>query len=450
MQIEKKTKTVSEEYCCSNPNCKTVFSQPKIIKYYVCPKCQSFVEMKGVSSQPVIVDPMDEENLCLLEEYHSLNSKKLEEIEYLKTNIKNKIEEIQKQKTENANINKKLDDTKNDLDIVLRKFESTNSKFEAKDAELVEVVEKNLGLIKRVELFEAERASDSLKIREDAGRLAGLEEKLSEKDGYIILLDKRLAELRGEVGKLTKQRDDAVRDKNDVIAEKVKVESKACQELEAKDEELAEVVEKNLGLIKRVELFEAERASDSLKIREDAGRLAGLEEKLSEKDGYVANLNNRLGGLRDLVKNLTEQREVIIKEKNESIAKQIKAEKKAYHTSEERDRLQSELTNLRDKLANSIKKDDKISEKRMLDAKKNCDLELEIKTSKENKQLEKIKIPKSKDINFDQSVNKVQELELKKIKIKKQEKSVEGYDLNAAKFPYPKQVISNKNKRFQI
>ena len=82
----------------------------------------------------------------------------------------------------------------------------------------------------------------------------------------------------------------------------------------------------------------------------------------------------------------------------------------------------------------------------MLDAKKICDLELEIKTLKENKQLEKIKIPKSKDINFDQSVDKVQELELKKIKIKKQEKSDEVYDLNAAKFTYPKQVISNKDE----
>ena len=227
MQIEKKTKTVSEEYCCSNPNCKTIFSQPKIIKYYICPKCQSIVEMKGVSSQPVIVDPMDEENHCLLEEYHSLKSKKLEEIEYLKTNIKNKIEEIQKQKTENANINKKLDDTKNDLNIVLRKFESTNSKFEAKDAELVEVVEKNLGLIKRVELFEAERASDSLKIREDAGRLAGLEEKLSEKDGYIATLSNRLGGLRDLVKNLTEQREVTIKDKNESIAKQIKAEKMA-------------------------------------------------------------------------------------------------------------------------------------------------------------------------------------------------------------------------------
>ncbi len=32
-------------YCCSNPNCKKVFSKPKIIKYYVCPSCQTVIDM---------------------------------------------------------------------------------------------------------------------------------------------------------------------------------------------------------------------------------------------------------------------------------------------------------------------------------------------------------------------------------------------------------------------
>ena len=32
-------------YCCSNPNCKKVFSKPKIIKYYVCPTCQTLVDV---------------------------------------------------------------------------------------------------------------------------------------------------------------------------------------------------------------------------------------------------------------------------------------------------------------------------------------------------------------------------------------------------------------------
>ena len=38
-------KVGAKHYCCSNPNCKSVFSKPKIIKYYVCPSCQTLVEM---------------------------------------------------------------------------------------------------------------------------------------------------------------------------------------------------------------------------------------------------------------------------------------------------------------------------------------------------------------------------------------------------------------------
>ncbi len=33
-----------KRYCCSNPNCNKVFSKPKIIKYYVCPSCQTLVD----------------------------------------------------------------------------------------------------------------------------------------------------------------------------------------------------------------------------------------------------------------------------------------------------------------------------------------------------------------------------------------------------------------------
>ena len=86
--IEKKHKKL-KDYCCSNPNCNSVFSQPKIIKYYVCPKCQSLVDMEGISSQPVIIeDPMNEEHFCLLEDYHSIKTQFSEEIEDLKTKIK--------------------------------------------------------------------------------------------------------------------------------------------------------------------------------------------------------------------------------------------------------------------------------------------------------------------------------------------------------------------------
>ncbi len=32
------------KYFCPNPNCKTLFSRPKIIKYTVCPTCQTLVD----------------------------------------------------------------------------------------------------------------------------------------------------------------------------------------------------------------------------------------------------------------------------------------------------------------------------------------------------------------------------------------------------------------------
>lgn len=38
-------KPKKQKYYCSNPNCKQVFSRPKIIKYYVCPACQTLVDM---------------------------------------------------------------------------------------------------------------------------------------------------------------------------------------------------------------------------------------------------------------------------------------------------------------------------------------------------------------------------------------------------------------------
>ena len=34
-----------ESYCCPNPNCNSVFYRPKIIKYYVCPTCQTLLKM---------------------------------------------------------------------------------------------------------------------------------------------------------------------------------------------------------------------------------------------------------------------------------------------------------------------------------------------------------------------------------------------------------------------
>ncbi len=33
-----------QRYHCVNPNCKRVFARPKIIKYYVCPTCQTLID----------------------------------------------------------------------------------------------------------------------------------------------------------------------------------------------------------------------------------------------------------------------------------------------------------------------------------------------------------------------------------------------------------------------
>ena len=52
MQPQDKSKNdKAHRYCCSNPNCKKVFSKPKIIKYYVCPTCQTIVDMNFENSQ---------------------------------------------------------------------------------------------------------------------------------------------------------------------------------------------------------------------------------------------------------------------------------------------------------------------------------------------------------------------------------------------------------------
>jgi len=52
MQPQDKSKNdKAHRYCCSNPNCKKVFSKPKIIKYYVCPACQTIVDMNFENSQ---------------------------------------------------------------------------------------------------------------------------------------------------------------------------------------------------------------------------------------------------------------------------------------------------------------------------------------------------------------------------------------------------------------
>jgi hypothetical protein len=48
---DKSEKHKVQRYSCSNPNCKRVFSRPKIIKYYVCPTCQTVVNMTQTDEQ---------------------------------------------------------------------------------------------------------------------------------------------------------------------------------------------------------------------------------------------------------------------------------------------------------------------------------------------------------------------------------------------------------------
>src|SRR3990170_2867555 len=38
-------KNGKEKHNCSNPNCGKRFSRPKVIKYYVCPSCQTLIDI---------------------------------------------------------------------------------------------------------------------------------------------------------------------------------------------------------------------------------------------------------------------------------------------------------------------------------------------------------------------------------------------------------------------
>ncbi len=51
--IDKNKSNKIKRYYCSNPNCNRVFSKPKIIKYYVCPNCQTLINLKSESLDPL-------------------------------------------------------------------------------------------------------------------------------------------------------------------------------------------------------------------------------------------------------------------------------------------------------------------------------------------------------------------------------------------------------------
>jgi len=52
-----------QKHLCSNPNCRNVFSKPRIIEYHVCPVCQTLVNTIIVSSQEEIENALPPENI---------------------------------------------------------------------------------------------------------------------------------------------------------------------------------------------------------------------------------------------------------------------------------------------------------------------------------------------------------------------------------------------------
>jgi hypothetical protein len=71
--LEKTRSKKARRYCCSNPNCHKVFSRPKVIKYYVCPSCQTLVDLP-VEKTPI--RPILREKRVLIEEQLTLGKPK--------------------------------------------------------------------------------------------------------------------------------------------------------------------------------------------------------------------------------------------------------------------------------------------------------------------------------------------------------------------------------------
>lgn len=269
---------------------------------------------------------------------------KIKRDEEVKIKIEIKSKEIKNLKTENSNLLKKIEDTKKNLENANEQNESLNGKLGEKVKELANIADENSDFSKRVKSLETERVSDMLKIREDAGRIKGLENRISKKSDYIKTLDKNLSELRGKIGKLTKQREDAIIFKNDVIAKLVIAKRKINQEIEA------------------------------------------------------------------------------------------------------RAKIQGELVDVREKMANSFKMEDRTAKTKIEDAKRLQDLELETNFLRDTKQPAKAKVQGSKDIEFEHTIDEAKDLEINKIKMEKQEKSINAQDLPATKFTYSKQITIKDDK----
>ena len=210
--------------------------------------------------------------------------------------------------------------------------------------------------------------------------------------------------------------------------------------LREKVKELANITNKNLDLSKCIKSLETERVSNTLKIREDADRITELESRISNKSDYIKTLDKNLSELREKIGKLTKEIEDAIILKNERIAKQVIAERKINQEIETRAKIQGEIINLREKMANSIRLEGVIAEKKIEDAKRIQDLELETNLLIDAKQPVKAKVQGSKDVEFEHTIDEAKDLQINKIKMEKQEKSFKAQDLPATKFTYSEQT----------
>jgi len=335
-----------ESYCCSNPNCKTNFSHPKILKYYICPKCQSLVEMEGVTSQPVIEEISSDEEF-FPGDFQSIKDKLTKEIEELNIKIKNNLKEIKELKIKNCNLNKKFGDMENKLHSTKHQLSLANSKLGLKYKELSQISEKNLDLSKRVESLETEIATGKTKVYEyteksiqdtkkiteleselkklkteketlnlKTQKIEELEKKLSENDIYAKNLDQSLDELKEQIKKLKEQKEKALKQKNEAIEKQAKTENQINQEIETRTKlqnELVDLKEKMANAIRKESKTAEKSIQDTKKITELESELKKLKtekETLNLKTQRSNDIKSQSGvnWIRDI--NLTEVKNV--------------------------------------------------------------------------------------------------------------------------------------------
>jgi hypothetical protein len=76
--LEANTDQKNKQYCCPNPNCLKVFSEPLVIKYYACPKCQTLIDL---NSEKDAVKTILTEKYALKEDQRQESNKQIEKQE---------------------------------------------------------------------------------------------------------------------------------------------------------------------------------------------------------------------------------------------------------------------------------------------------------------------------------------------------------------------------------